>query len=125
MRKVRLLLMISLVVQVSTAWGGDNAINATILPGKIHEVCAKANVGDLIKWKFTSSSTVDFNVHHHRAKTVIMPVDKKAVLSDEGSQRVDQTNEWCLMWTATSGPQLSPTKVSGQWDLLKASQSEK
>ena len=95
----------------------EKPIRLTIAPGKVGEVCMPLDAGDTLAWHFKSTLPVDFNLHHHVGKDVLMPVDRKAVSEDRAEHRADRKNEWCLMWTAPAGQQVA---VSGGWSAKKA-----
>jgi hypothetical protein len=75
-------------------------IEFDIPAGKIDEICLPIKAGDTIHWRFTADGPVDFNLHHHVGKKVVMPVNQKAVTSHEGKYDIKDAAEWCLMWTA-------------------------
>ena len=79
--------------------------------------------GDMLRWRFKASLALDFNLHHHVDKAVLMPVDRKAVKADSGEQSIDRRNEWCLMWTAPT--QAKRVIVDGAWSVQPAAPAVK
>ena len=96
-----------LAAAASSAAANDQPIGLTIAPGKVAEVCMPLAEGDTLRWRFKASAALDFNLHHHVDKQVLMPGERKAVAADSGEQSIDRRNDWCLMWTA---PAEGPTR---------------
>jgi hypothetical protein len=96
------------------SWAQEQQIRLSIAPGKAGEVCMALDKGDTLAWHFKSSHAADFNLHHHVAKEVLMPVERKAVTEDRAQFTADRRNEWCLMWTAPTGQGLT---VTGGWSV--------
>lgn len=92
-------------------------VRMTIAPGKVGEVCMPLGVGDRLAWSFESSHAVDFNVHHHVGKDVLLPVDHKALRRHAGEHVIDTRNDWCLMWTAPPGQRVT---IEGSWSVVRA-----
>jgi hypothetical protein len=82
------------------AQAAEKPIEFDIPAGKIDEICLPIKAGDTIHWRFTADGPVDFNLHHHVGKKVVMPVKQKAITSHEGKLDIKADAEWCLMWTA-------------------------
>ena len=101
----------------------DHPLRLTIAPGKVAEVCMPLAEGDMLRWRFKASVALDFNLHHHVDKAVLMPVDRKAVKADSGEQSIDRRNEWCLMWTAPT--QAKRVMVDGAWSVQPAAPAVK
>lgn len=106
-----------LSLNIAIAKGSGIRLNVDLLAGKAHEACKKLQAGDTIRWNFRASSPVDFNLHHHVENEVFMPVKKLAIKADKGERGIDQTNDWCLMWTASKEQN---AKISGTWSTKKA-----
>jgi hypothetical protein len=110
------LLALALAAALPAAAQGEKPIRLTIAPGKVGEVCMPLEAGDTLAWHFKSSVEVDFNLHQHIGKEVLMPVERKAVAEDRAEHRVDRKNDWCLMWTAPAGQRVT---VNGGWNTNK------
>jgi hypothetical protein len=91
-------------------------IDLAIAPGKIDEICAPMAAGDTLRWRFEADAALDFNVHHHVGKQVLMPVQAKRTKRHDGTHAIDQANDWCLMFTA---PKERAVRVRGEWSLTK------
>ena len=118
MPTLRLAVALALAVFATTAAAADHPIRIAIAPGKVAEVCMPLVEGDTLRWRFNASAALDFNLHHHVDKEVLMPVDRKAVKADQAELRIDRVNEWCLMWTAPVGSKR--VSVDGAWAKLPA-----
>jgi hypothetical protein len=110
-------LVLALAATLPAAAQDERPIRLTIAAGKVGEVCMPLAAGDTLAWHFNSSVAVDFNLHQHVGKDVLMPVDRKAIAEDRAEHQVDRKNDWCLMWTAPAGQQAS---VTGGWSMKKA-----
>jgi hypothetical protein len=97
-----------------SALAAERPFNLTIAAGKIGEVCMPLDAGTTLAWRFKASAPVDFNLHHHVDKQVLMPVDRKAVASDRAEHAIDAKNDWCLMWSAPAGRRVT---VTGAWSV--------
>jgi hypothetical protein len=95
----------------------EQPIQLDIAAGKVGEVCMALRAGDSLAWVFDASAPLDFNLHHHVGKKVLMPVERKAVASDRAEHRADRRNDWCLMWTA---PAAQAVTVRGHWRITRA-----
>ncbi len=93
----------------------DSAFDLPIRAGKVEEVCMPLKAGTTLQWRFSADLPVDFNLHHHVGKDVVMPVDLKTVATHVGQQKIDRDNDWCLMWTA---PKAGVARVRGHWSVL-------
>ena len=109
-------LAMTVTVMASSAAANEQPIGLTIAPGKVAEVCMPLAEGDTLRWRFKASAALDFNLHHHVDKQVLMPVERKAVAADRGEQSIDRRNDWCLMWTAPAeGLRVT---IDGAWSAL-------
>lgn len=108
---------LALAIAAGAASAKDQPIRISIASGKVGEVCMPLAEGDTLRWRFKASAALDFNLHHHLDKEVLMPVERKAVKADRGEQRIDRQNDWCLMWTAP--PATKPVTVEGAWSVRR------
>ena len=74
-----------------------------IAPYGAHEACLKLGEGDRVDWRFESRAPVDFNLHYHEGKSVIMPLTLLASYGSAGIFPVIVPHDYCAMWEA--GPQ--------------------
>ncbi len=73
-----------------------------IQPGKFSEVCGKLKKGNLIRWQFDSSASLDFNIHYHEGKEVIFPYKMNAIKSAKEEFLISRDQDYCWMWTNKS-----------------------
>ena len=113
---MKTLLAAALAIATLAAHARETPIHLAIAPGKVGEVCMPLAAGDTLAWRFKASAALDFNLHQHVDKEVLMPVERKAVASDRARHTVERANEWCLMWTAPAGQRIT---VQGAWWLAQ------
>ena len=98
---------------VDIAWPPDGrfAHNAQIAAGKYVEVCGKLSVGEGVRWSFTASAPVDFNIHYHVGKEAVFPARQAQVSSGRDTLNVTVAQDYCWMWTnkTTASTKLSVT----------------
>jgi len=87
------LLAAHLATPAAEAWRFD------IEPRGFDEHCLHLGAGEAIRWRFTATGTVDFNIHAHRGNEVIYPVRRHGVSRASGSFRSRAAEDYCLMWT--------------------------
>jgi len=84
-----------------------------IKPGDFDEHCLRIDAGKSIRYRFTASTPVDFNIHHHRGKEVLYPVKRDGIAREQGEFRAPATADYCLMWTNRTK---SPARIDGEVD---------
>jgi hypothetical protein len=72
---------------------------ASLAGKKVSEVCGELKKGDSVKWKFSSQSLLDFNIHYHEGKKVEYLALLRAVRSDENTFTAPLDQTYCWMWT--------------------------
>ena len=70
----------------------------TISTGDFYEACDKWKAGDKIRFNFTSSAPVMFNVHYHTKTSKIYAIEKTLQDSFEGGFVVQTEDIHCCMW---------------------------
>ena len=75
-------------------------VGLEIAPYGVHEACLKLADGDRLDWRFESRAPVDFNIHYHEGKSVIMPVTVAASFGASGVLPVIVPHDYCAMWEA-------------------------
>lgn len=96
---------------VDIAWPPDGrfAHNAQIAAGKYVEVCGKLSVGEGVRWSFTASAPVDFNIHYHVGKEAVFPARQAQVSSGRDTLNVTVAQDHCWMWTNKGSAPVSLT----------------
>lgn len=92
------------------------AAQPTIAPGKVLEVkahplppyqmqeeCAKLQPGDRLEYSYNADAPLNFNIHYHEGKAVIMPLTRDNVKADGGEFKALIAQDYCLMWEAGAG----------------------
>lgn len=69
-------------------------------PYAFHEECFTLDKGDAVAWRFAAQAAIDFNVHYHEGKAVILPVTRERVMADAGRFVALVRHDYCLMWEA-------------------------
>lgn len=97
----------TLALAACAAPGLDEApksVTGHALPSReIHEECLKLVPGDRLEYAFESAEPLDFNIHYHEGKTVVMPISREATRAEAGVFAARIAHDYCLMWQA--GPQ--------------------
>jgi len=76
-------------------------VRAHPLPSfQIHEDCVRLAPGDRVEYRFESTEPVDFNIHYHDDKAVVMPVVREQSREDAGMYAAQIARDYCLMWEA-------------------------
>ena len=90
---------------------GDVDVKVALEPKKVHEECARLEVGQSRKYHWKSDAPVDFNIHYHRGeKEVFYPVKRDGMRGDGGTFTAKTGEEYCWMWTARN----APAKIEGR-----------
>lgn len=76
---------------------------AEIVPGRFVEACGALPPGTEVRWSFEGSAPLDFNVHWHEGRKVVMPDKRDGVARGDGTLRVATTHDICWMWTHKAG----------------------
>jgi len=56
--------------------------------------------GDRVEFAFESTEPVDFDVHYHDGKLVVMPLVREKTRADAGVFAALQGHDYCLKWEA-------------------------
>jgi len=57
-------------------------------------------VGDRVEFAFESTRPVDFNIHYHEGKAIVMPISRSMTRGDSGVFASQIVQDYCLMWEA-------------------------
>jgi hypothetical protein len=96
------------IVELAFDAHGHFAHAAPVSPGKFVEVCGKLTSGRAVAWRYQADAPLDFNIHYHQGKKVVMPEKRDATAAAQGTLKVARTEDYCWMWTNKSG---SPAKL--------------
>ncbi len=85
---------------VELKWtGGAFSHKANIAPKKFLEVCGRLKKGEAVKWRFSSGSPTDFDIHYHVGNDVVYPENQRAVSTAAGTLVVPLDQDLCWMWS--------------------------
>jgi hypothetical protein len=82
-----------------------------IAPYEWHEECLHLDVGDRLEFAFEATEPVDFNVHYHEGKTVVMPISRDKTRADAAVFAPSIAQDYCLMWEAGAAGSLLDYRV--------------
>ena len=71
-----------------------------INPFEQHEECLRLIPGDWLVYRFTAQRPVDFNIHYHEGKSVIMPLSRDKATEDDATFRPLVAQGYCMVWEA-------------------------
>jgi hypothetical protein len=85
---------------------------ASIAAYAIHEDCLQLRAGERLDYEFTTNNPVDFNIHYHEGRTVLMPIvhDKSEHASGVYVPAIPQ--DYCLMWEAGAAGALLDYRIN-------------
>jgi hypothetical protein len=81
-------------------------------PYSIHEECMHLDPGDRVDYDFSANLPVDFNVHYHEGKAVLLPISRDNVYADSARFLPALAQDYCLMWTAGAGGALLDYRIA-------------
>ena len=86
---------------VDIAWSPDGRFvhKAPIAAGKFIELCGKLAIGENVRWSFTATAPVDFNIHYHAGKETVFPAKQAQVMKGRETLNVTVAQDYCWMWT--------------------------
>lgn len=82
-----------------------------IASGKAVEECLSLDAGDRLEWRFDATARVDFNLHFHRGREVVTPVETRNTQQQSGVYIATLREDYCLMWSNAGGV---PAFVNGE-----------
>ncbi|MBK9608658.1 MAG: hypothetical protein IPO58_20310 [Betaproteobacteria bacterium] len=88
----------------------------TVQPGKAGEECFALAAGERIEYQFAATVALDFNLHAHRGREIVMPVKIDQAREQMGTFAAPQRDDYCMMW-ANKGA--VPAYVKGEWRRLR------
>ena len=74
-------------------------LTSAVLPGKTVEVCGRLPRGALVRWSFESAAPLDFNIHYHEGRKVVVPDQRAGVSATRGTLLARVAQDYCWMWT--------------------------
>jgi len=83
------------VLAITAALG---PFNLEVAAGGFGEHCVKLDSGERVRYRYTATADVDFNIHYHRGNEVVYPVKTAATRSADASFTAPHADTYCLMW---------------------------
>jgi len=62
------------------------------------EHCIRLNAGEQVRYRYSATAEVDFNIHYHRGKDVFYPVKSSGSRSADATFTAPQADAYCMMW---------------------------
>jgi hypothetical protein len=110
MNRIATLLGVSIVLMVIPTFAANHIVHivwtpdgrfahsATIEPGKFVELCGKLEQGAVVRWEFSATVPLDFNIHYHVGKETEFPAKQSQVSSGRDTLRAAVQEDYCWMW---------------------------
>ncbi|HEX2543170.1 MAG TPA: hypothetical protein VHM00_19065 [Caldimonas sp.] len=74
-------------------------LTSSVAAGKFVEVCGRLPRGALVRWSFESAAPLDFNIHFHQGKKVVVPAKRDGAATASGTLLARVAQDYCWMWT--------------------------
>jgi len=62
------------------------------------EHCVRLEAGQRMRYHFTATGEVDFNIHYHRGSAVYYPVKSEGARARNSAYTAPHADGYCLMW---------------------------
>ena len=63
-----------------------------------NEHCVKLDAGERVRYRYSASGEMDFNIHYHRGSEVHYPVKSTASRAADATFTAPHADTYCLMW---------------------------
>jgi len=77
----------------------QNRLERTIPPAEDYELCLLLAPDQPLRYTFSATRKLDFNIHYHAGHEVIYPVSEQQITAAEATFAAPSEQEYCLMWT--------------------------
>jgi hypothetical protein len=107
MKPSGLVLLTTFLLAAASAGAGDGEgrFSVHLRERGFDERCIWLDAGESIRYRFSASAPVDFNIHYHRGKEVFYPVTARATRAADAGFSAPHADTYCLMWErAGDGP---------------------
>ena len=90
---------------VSLAWshGAEDShrdrLEETIVPEDSYELCLLLAQNQQLRYTFSATRKLDFNIHYHADHEVLYPVNEPQATDATATFTAESEQEYCLMWT--------------------------
>lgn len=90
------LLLAGATALAETAAFGPFAVE--VPPRGFQEHCVQLEAGQRMRYHFTATGEVDFNIHYHRGSAVYYPVKSAGARARDSAYTAPHADGYCLMW---------------------------
>ena len=95
----RLALALGLMPAAAVAAGASLGPFRLDVPARgFDEHCVQLAAGERVRYRYSATADVDFNIHYHRGKDVLYPVKVTATRSADALFTAPHADTYCLMW---------------------------
>ena len=95
----RLALVLGLVPAVAGATTAAPGPFRLDVPARgFDEHCVQLAEGERVRYRYSATADVDFNIHYHRGRDVLYPVKTAASRSADAVFTAPHADTYCLMW---------------------------
>ncbi len=110
------LLAAALPLAAAPLAAAEGPFDLQLAPGAADERCLRLTAGARLGYEFAADAPVEFNIHHHRGKEVLYPVQQPATRGGRAQLfRADTPDDYCLMWENRGA---GPVRVRGHVQRL-------
>ncbi|MBI3545370.1 MAG: hypothetical protein HY081_02060 [Gammaproteobacteria bacterium] len=86
----------------NAADSGKQFEKISIASGQEHEACAALSAAEKLRYGFTASAPLNFNLHYHADNKVYYPVPAHQTAATKDIFTSTSPQTYCLMWTNTT-----------------------
>jgi hypothetical protein len=90
---------VSLALSLGAEDSHRDRLELTIEADDNHELCMVLAADQQLRYEFTSTRKLDFNIHYHVDHEVFYPVSEEQVTTADATFMAPSEQEYCLMWT--------------------------
>ena len=91
-------LLLALAGAPTLAGEGAGPYSFTLSGKSFDERCLTLAAGESIRYRFSASAPIDFNIHYHRGNAISFPVKRSAIREADATFRAKAAEGYCLMW---------------------------
>lgn len=97
--------LLGFICCVSLAWshgaedGHRNRLEQTIATDDSYELCLVLSQDQQLRYAFSASRKLDFNIHYHANHEIFYPVSEDQIMAATATYTAQSEQEYCLMWT--------------------------
>ena len=94
----------TMAADLDIAWDDSGRFERrlTLAPGEFAEACGALRKGQLIAWSFKADGPLNFNIHYHEDRRLVVPENHDGAANAVGKLAVGADQVHCWMWTNKS-----------------------